>query len=286
MKARPQIGWVGLGNMGSRMAPNLVQRGYAVAGFDVDRGRTRAATSRGLVEAPTLAALTAKSDVIVSMVPNDEAFLSVARIVCENARSSTCLIDMSTVSPGCSEQAAAMLDAVGVAYLRAPVSGSTALAEAGSLSVLVSGPEPVYQTWHTLIATLGKKISYLGPREEARIMKLVVNIIVAAINSVLGEALNFGRRSGLEWNTMVDVIGESVVASPYVASKVDKLKNRDWSAAATVEVIAKDMDLALEVARTTGAFLPMTSLARQILAVAEGRGQGKLDMSSVATFFD
>jgi 3-hydroxyisobutyrate dehydrogenase len=137
-----------------------------------------------------------------------------------------------------------------------------------------------------LIGGLGKKITYLGPNEEARIMKLVVNVIVAAINTSLAEALNLGRRSGLDWSAMIDVINESAVASPYVASKVAKLKERDWSPAATVDVIAKDMDLALELGRKRGAFLPLTALARQVLAAVEGQGHGQLDMSCVVMFFE
>jgi 3-hydroxyisobutyrate dehydrogenase-like beta-hydroxyacid dehydrogenase len=286
MGVAPQVGWIGLGSMGGRMAPNLVKNNYAVSGFDIDRNRVEAAKSHGIAEAPTLAALTANSDVIVSMIPDDGAFLDVGHHVRDNARSSACLIDMSTVSPGVSSRVAEMLDAAGIAYLRAPVSGSTELAAAGTLSILVSGPESTFQAWRPLIATLGKKISYLGPREEARIMKLVVNTIVAAINTSLGEALNFGSRSGLDRNAMIDVIAESAVASPYITSKINKLKQRDWSPAATIEVIAKDMDLALELGRTNGAFMPMASFARQVLTAIEGRGQGKLDMSCVATFFD
>ncbi len=286
MEARAQIGWVGLGSMGSRMAPNLVKNGYDVSGFDVDPERIAIAASHGIAAAPSLSALAANSDAIVSMIPSDEAFLDVVRGLRGSARPAACLIDMSTVSPDVSAQAAALLDAASIAYLRAPVSGSTGLAAAGTLSILVSGPERTFQAWRPLISMLGKKIAYLGPNEEARIMKLVVNVIVAAINSSVAEALNLGRRSGLDWNAMIDVINESAVASPYIASKVAKLKERDWSPAATIGVIAKDMDLALELGRKRGAFLPLTAVARQVLAAVEGRGQGQLDMSCVATFFE
>jgi 3-hydroxyisobutyrate dehydrogenase-like beta-hydroxyacid dehydrogenase len=286
METPVQIGWVGLGSMGGCMAPNLVKSGYSVTGFDINPDRIAGAVANGIAAAPSLSALVGKSNAIVSMIPSDKAFLDVVHEVCESAASTACLIDMSTVSPDVSAVAAELLDAAGLSYLRAPVSGSTGLAAAGTLSILVSGPEPMFQAWQPLISALGKKIVYLGPGEEARIMKLVVNVIVGAINSSLGEALNLGRRSGLDWNTMIDVINESAAASPYVASKVAKLKERDWSPAATVGVIAKDMDLALELAKKRGAFLPLTSLSRQILATIEGRGQGQLDMSCVATFFE
>jgi 3-hydroxyisobutyrate dehydrogenase-like beta-hydroxyacid dehydrogenase len=286
MNAAPQIGWVGLGSMGSRMAPNLVNRGYRVTGFDLDRSRTASGAAQGLREASSMSMLASESDVLFSMIPNDEAFLDVVRHLCGTGKAGACLIDMSTISPDVSARGAALLDAGGISYLRAPVSGSTALAAAGTLSIWVSGPENLFQLRRPLIALMGKKITYLGAHEEARIMKLVVNVIVAAINTSLAEALNLGRRSGLDWAAMIDAINDSAVASPYIASKVQKLKERDWSPAATVEVIAKDIDLALELARQRGAFLPSAALTRQILSAVEGKGHGKHDMSCIATFFE
>jgi 3-hydroxyisobutyrate dehydrogenase len=286
MNAAPQIGWVGLGSMGSRMAPNLVNNGYAVTGFDLDRGRAAASVAHGLKKARSLPALASASDVLFSMISDDEAFLDVVREICGAAKAGSCLIDMSTISPAASIRGATLLETAGISYLRAPVSGSTALAAAGTLSIWVSGPESVFKSQRPLIALLGKKITYLGAHEEARVMKIVVNVIVGAINTSLAEALNLGRRSGLDWAVMIDAINESAVASPYIASKVQKLKERDWSPAATVEVIAKDMDLALELARQRGAFLPSAALTRQVLAAVEGRGHGQLDMSCIATFFE
>jgi 3-hydroxyisobutyrate dehydrogenase-like beta-hydroxyacid dehydrogenase len=286
MNATPQIGWVGLGSMGSRMAPNLVNSGYSVTGFDLDRSRTASAAAQGLKEATSLSVLASESDVLFSMIPNDQAFLDVVRHFSGTGKAGACLIDMSTISPDVSARGAALLDGCGISYLRAPVSGSTTLAAAGTLGIWVSGPESVFELRRPLIALLGKKITYLGAHEEARIMKLVVNVIVAAINTSLAEALNLGRRSGLDWATMVDAINDSAVASPYIASKAQKLKERDWSPAATVEVIAKDIDLALELARQRGAFLPSAALTRQILSAVEGKGHGQLDMSSIATFFE
>ena len=286
MNGAPQIGWVGLGSMGSRMAPNLANGGYRVTGFDLDSGRTASGALQGLREASSMSTLASESDVLFSMIPNDEAFLDVVSHLCGNGKTGACLIDMSTISPDVSARGAALLDAGGISYLRAPVSGSTALAAAGTLSIWVSGPENLFQLRRPLIALMGKKITYLGAHEEARIMKLVVNVIVAAINTSLAEALNLGRRSGLDWAAMIDAINDSAVASPYIASKVQKLKERDWSPAATVEVIAKDIDLALELARQRGAFLPSAALTRQILSAVEGKGKGRLDMSCIATFFE
>ena len=285
MEARAQIGWIGLGSMGSRMAPNLVKNGYDVTGFDVDPERIAVAASHGIAAAPSLSTLAANSDAIVSMIPSDKAFLDVVRGLRESARPTACLIDMSTVSPDVSAQAAELLDAaISLTCVRRfPQHGARRGRHVEHPGFGTGADVPGLAAADQYV---GKKIAYLGPNEEARIMKLVVNVIVAAINSSVAEALNLGRRSGLDWNAMIDVINDSAVASPYIASKVAKLKERDWSPAATIGVIAKDMDLALELGRKRGAFLPLTAVARQVLAAVEGRGQGQLDMSCVATFFE
>jgi 3-hydroxyisobutyrate dehydrogenase len=120
MNAVPQIGWVGLGSMGSRMAPNLVNGGYSVTGFDLDRSRMASGAAQGLTGASSLSMLAAASDVLFSMIPNDEAFLDVVRHVCGTGKAGACLIDMSTISPDVSARGAALLDAGGISYLRCP----------------------------------------------------------------------------------------------------------------------------------------------------------------------
>jgi 3-hydroxyisobutyrate dehydrogenase-like beta-hydroxyacid dehydrogenase len=114
----------------------------------------------------------------------------------------------------------------------------------------------------------------------------VVNTIVASTNHALAEALNLGRRNGLDWPTMIDIIAASAVNSPYIASKVEKLKQRDWSAAASIDLIAKDMDLALDVARLSATSIPMAAIVRQSLSSSQAHGNGGLDMSALVLEFE
>ena len=114
----------------------------------------------------------------------------------------------------------------------------------------------------------------------------MINTLVGAINSGLAEALNLGRRNGLEWDAMIDLIASSAVASPYIASKVDKLKRRDWTPAATVSLIAKDLDMALDMGRSSHSFLPLAALTRQLLAAVEAKGKQEQDMCSVLEVYE
>lgn len=284
---RIAIAWIGLGEMGSRMAPRLVAAGYDVAAFDINPEAMRAAEAAGLRRAATPEDALAGAQVAFSMIPNDEVLARTVATACAACAPGTTLIDMSTVSPASSAEAASRLAEKDIAYLRAPVSGSTGLAAAGTLSILVSGPRAAFERQSSLLGVLGRSVRYLGDGEEARVAKLVVNAIVASLNQALGEALSLGRRAGLDWQAMIDLIADSVVASPYVASKVDRLKRREWlPAAAPVSLIAKDVRLALALAREVGAHMPLTAGAGAVLAAMEGRGASARDMCAVAAFID
>ncbi|MGL4290211.1 MAG: NAD(P)-dependent oxidoreductase [Phreatobacter sp.] len=289
MAELPRIGWIGLGNMGSRMAPNLVRTGYDVTVFDVDLARMAELAAVGARTSRAPSEFAGACDVVFSMIPNDKVLFDIvagAEGLQDRLRPGACFIDMSTVSPDMSKRVADILAARDVGYLRAPVSGSTALAAAGTLTIFASGDREAFDRHRPILDTLGRKVTYLGAGEEARVTKLMINLIVGSINGALAEALNFGQRNGLDWVTMIDTIADSVVASPYIASKVDKLKQRDWTAAAPISLIAKDADLALDLGRVSGAFMPMTAIVRQTLSAMEGRGDGHLDMAAVVDLFD
>ena len=282
------IGWVGLGTMGSRMAPRLLAAGHGLTVFDTQADRMTPLEQAGATPARSLGEV-GESGVVISSVPNDEALLRVTlgpEGLCQRMAPGGCLIDMSTVSPVASARVAEALAGRGIAYLRAPVSGSAKPAAEGKLSIFASGDRTAFDACRPILDLLGRKVAYLGPGEEARVMKLVVNLLVAVTNGALAEALSFGGRHGLDWETMIDTVADSAAASPYVLSKVEALRRRDWTAAAPVTLISKDMDLLLDAGRRAGAYLPLAAAARQVLTAVEGRGDGGLDMAAVVTFFD
>lgn len=286
---RSSIGWIGLGNMGSRMAPRLLGAGRALVAFDRHEDRVASLAAAGALTARSVAEVGERCAVVFCSLPDGEVLAEVATGpdgLISRMRPGACLIDTSTVSAAASAHVAARLAGRGVAFLRAPVSGSTGPAGEGRLSFFVSGPPHALAEHRALLDRLGTKLVYLGSGEEARVMKLVVNVVVAITNGGLAEALDFGRRSGLDWSAMLDGIADSVAASPYVLSKLDTLKRRDWTAAGPVWVIAKDLDYVLEAGRTCGSYMPLAALARQSLAALEGRGAGNLDLAAVLTLLE
>lgn len=276
---RPGIGWIGLGRMGSVMAPRLAAAGWTVTGYDLDPGR---AAGCGVAAATTPAELAEGADVLISTITDDAAFRTLLAGLAGALRPGTTLIDMSTLSPDASAQAADLLDKAAVAYLRAPISGSTGLAAEGTVSLFVSGPRDVFEAQLPILEILGKRITWLGPAEEARVAKLVVNSLVGAINGALAEALALAEAGGLDRNTVLDLIAGSAAASPYIASKVEKLKARDWTPAASITLIGKDLDLVLALAEARGVAMPQAALNRARLTEVEALGWGERDMSALA----
>src|SRR5262249_52210467 len=156
-------------------------------------------------------------------------------------------VDMSTVSGEASAEVAAAAAAADVAYLRAPVTGSTTLAATGDLGILVSGPPESLQKFGDVFDVLGRRVFHLGPGEEARVMKLALNMLVAGTVVGLSEALVLGERAGLDWRSMLEVFTDSAVGSPLLRYKAASLSTRDFTPAFTTAMMAKDLDLALDL---------------------------------------
>jgi 3-hydroxyisobutyrate dehydrogenase-like beta-hydroxyacid dehydrogenase len=278
------LGWIGAGRMGTPLCRRLLAAGATLHVTDTDPARIAALAAEGAHAAATAAAIAEQAKIVLSMVPNDAALLAVARGVAETIRPGQVFIDLSTVSPSASAQVAEWMAARGADYLRCPVSGSTSTAVSGALTLFLSGPAAAMDRCAPLLGVLGREVLRCGGAEEARAVKLMVNLVVALTPAVIGEALAFGGRLGLEWDAMIDALSRSVAGSPLLAYKVEMLKARDWTPAADIDLVAKDVDLALSVAQREGATLPLSALARQFAAAYQASGEGGLDFFRVATW--
>ena len=279
------IGWIGVGKMGMPMCENLVKAGHDVAAYDVVPQVLEAIAGKGAKPCASVAQLVGHADVVFTMVPSDAVLLSLVdgpeglgRLM----RPEQTLVDMSTVSPSASAGVAARLQASGCGYLRAPVSGSTANAAAATLSIFCSGPAERFDAVKDVLGKLGSKLTYCGTAEQARVLKLLVNIIVGVTPALVGEALAFGEQSGIDRTMILDAIGASAGASPVIGYKLDMLKRKDWTAMATIDTVAKDLDLALQWGRARGVSMPFTALAQQTNTAYQASGHGQLDFFAVA----
>ena len=291
MADMPSIAWVGLGKMGDPMVRNLLKKGFHVYVYNRSVEKTLAiGSSDGLLTvAASPATAAAKCDVTISMISDDTALLGVATGeggILAGAKHGSIYIDMSTVSPSASAKVAEACAAKGVAYLRAPVSGSTAVAAAAQLTILASGPKDAYDKVSEVFSSLGKVSFYVGSGEEARYIKLTLNMMVGITAAMVAEGLALCEGGGLDWKQTLDVVNSSVVASPLVGYKVQALKDRNFTPAFTASQMAKDFDLALEAGRQLNVPLPVTSIVRQFLGAMKGTGKGDLDFFAYVTLLE
>lgn len=267
-----QIGFIGLGKMGLPMARHLAAHGHCLVAYDIAGERVALAQQAGLDTTTDLAELLGASSVVISSLPHDAALDATAAEVCRSARPGTIYIDTSTVSIEMSSQVAKRLAQVGITYLRCTVSGNSLMAEAAELTVMISGDRDAYDSSLELVKCWGAKCFYLGTAEQARLMKLVINLMIMLTSGMLAEALALGRKGGLSWNDMWNVISESAVASPIVKAKAGPLSRRDFSPTFTVQQMQKDVGLILAAGTSLGVPLALTALTAQWLSSAEALG--------------
>ena len=267
---------VGAGKMGLPMARHLAAAGHAVTVQDVDEGRLALAREAGLAVDRL-----GNAQVVLSSLPHAAALRAVGAQVAREARPGTLYIDTSTVSQQASAEVAQHCDAAGLRYLRATVSGNNKMAEAAQLTVMASGPREAYDAALPLFKLLGPAQFYLGTGEQARLMKLVVNLMIAQTSAMLAEALALGRKGGLDWGDMWQVLGASAVASPIVKAKSVQLARRDFTPTFTVEQMVKDLGLILEAGAASHVPLPQAASTLQLMQAAIAQGDGGDDYAAI-----
>ncbi len=274
------IGWIGLGKMGVPMAGHLLSAGFALTVNSRSPGPVAALCDAGAKAAASPAALAEKAGVIISMTSDDTALADVStgpNGVFTTAAPGTLFIDMSTVSPDISARVAARARECGIGFLRAPVSGGVALAVAGTLTVFASGARADFEAALPLFDAMAKKSFFVGEAEEARYIKLALNMMVGMTSAMMAEALVFAERGGAARDTILDVMGESAIASPLVGYKLEPMRKRNFSATFSARQMAKDFDLLLGAARGTDTPLPLAALVRQMWSSMIASGSGDED---------
>jgi 3-hydroxyisobutyrate dehydrogenase len=278
------LGWVGVGKMGLPMAGHLLAAGHSVSACDLVPELVRAAVARGARAADTPAAVARDAEVVFSSIPDDKALRAAALSesgVLAGARPGTVYVDTSTVSAEASAEVAAAAAARGVHYLRVTVSGNNKMAEARALTVMASGERAIYDRCRPLLALFGPQQYYVGAAEQARTLKLAVNLMVYATIAGLAEALALGRRGGVEWEQMLDVMAASAIGSPLLKAKSGALKSRDFSATFTCLQARKDLDLIAGAAAASGVPAPVAGIAARLIEDSIAHGGGDEDYAAM-----
>jgi 3-hydroxyisobutyrate dehydrogenase len=279
-----QVAVLGLGKMGEPIARRLLGAGHHLAVWNRTAERASALADAGARVLSTPREAWEAADVCVTMLIDDAALLEVTTGpdgLLAPGNDGRVLVDMSTVSPEASRQVAEAATEAGVVYLRAPVSGNPSVVEAGNLGIMVSGDEQVFHRVEALLRDIGPNVFYVGGADEARVLKLALNLMIAGNAQLIAEALVLGEAHGLDRARMLEVMGASAVGSPFVKYKTAALLQDDYSATFTGYAMAKDLAMALAAAHEANAPMPVTATIQQLMEGCIGSGWGDLDLMTL-----
>jgi 3-hydroxyisobutyrate dehydrogenase-like beta-hydroxyacid dehydrogenase len=262
------VGLIGLGNMGTAFAERLLDAGYPLVVSNRTPKKAAALAARGAAVADSPAQLAEQVDMILTSLSDDGAFESVAAEALAGARPDSVLVDLSTVSPVASARVADRAEAASVGYVRAPVSGNPTVVRAGNLSFIVSGKDKDIDRVEPVLLAIGPTVNRVGEGEQARIVKLAINLMIAGLAQLMSEALVLGEAADVPRAAMLEVMGSSAVGAPFVKYKTEPLVREDFSATFTTALMEKDIDLALAAADEAGIELPLTREVKSHLRAA------------------
>ena len=276
------LGYIGLGVMGSRMASRLLEKGHTVTGYNRTRSKAQWLIDKGMRWADSPRAVIEAADVTLSMLTNSAALEEVAagpNGVVAGMRAGKIYVDMSTVAPATSRALAEQIRKKGGDMMDAPVSGSVITLEQGKLSVMVGGRPETFERVKPLLLDLGPKVTHVGDNGLALVMKIATNLSLAVQMLAFSEGVLLAEKSGIARETAVDVLTHSVIGSPMVQYRgpfVLKMPEEAWF---NVNMMQKDMLLALELGRQVDVPLPTTSATNELLTAARGMGLKDYDFA-------
>jgi 3-hydroxyisobutyrate dehydrogenase-like beta-hydroxyacid dehydrogenase len=277
------IGFVGLGSMGAAIAGRLLE-GNLVYGTNRTKAKASDLIERGLVWRDTPREVAAAADIVISMVTDDaalDAITSGPDGILASLWPGALYVDMSTVSPRASRELAARVHAAGADMLDAPVSGSVPAARAGTLAIMVGGKERAFRAAEPLLRGLGSSVTHVGGNGQGLMLKLAINISLAAQMLAFSEGLLLAERGGIDPKLAAETMAGSSVGSPMLRARVPlvlDLPEQPWF---DMQLMHKDIRLALESAREPGIPLPAASAADVVLTRAEEMGYGHRDIAGL-----
>lgn len=268
----PQLGFLGLGAMGSRLAARLLKAGYPMVVYNRSREKAQPLARLGAQVADTPGALAAQCSVVFSSLSDDVAVQDVLqghddKGALAEARPGTTFVEMSTILPQTSRALAAAAHARGLQMLDAAISGSTPQVEAGTITLLVGGDAATYERSLPILTTLTQHCFYMGPSGMGTTMKLVVNTLLGVSIQSLAEALALGEKAGLEKARLLDVLAQTAVISPRQKLALDNVRREEYPVTFALQLMHKDFGLIVREAESLQVPMPVTAAAEQLSAV-------------------
>src|SRR5580692_3903387 len=279
-----KLGFIGLGNMGSRIAQRLLDHGYQLCVYDRDLTKVEAIAQQGAVVAENILQLARTVDVVLSCLNNDDAVRSVYSEpagVLAGARSKTVVLEMSTISPESSRELHRLGARGGIEVLDVAISGSTPAAEQGTLTLLAGGNRELFRAAKPIFQTIAKQYFLLGDSGSGTAMKLVVNTLLGVGMQAIAEAVALGEKSGLDRERLLEVLAKTAVIAPAHVGKLARAAVHDYSPQFPLRLMNKDFDLILKAAAREHVAMPATEAAFFVNSEELAGNDDKKDFSAV-----
>lgn len=282
--AMESIGFIGLGIMGAPMAGHLLDAGYTVCASDHRKPLPADLVAKGLKPVKGHDAVAQTADIIITMVPDtsqvDEVLFG-EKGVAGGLSKGKLVIDMSSISPIATKEFAKKINALGADYLDAPVSGGEVGAKAASLTIMVGGPEKAFERARPIFEKMGKNITLVGDNGVGQTTKVANQIVVALTIEAVAEALVFASKAGADPAKVRQALMGGLAASRILEVHGDRMVKRTFAPGFRIELHQKDLNLALEGAKTLGVALPNTASTQQLFSACAANGAGKEDHSAL-----
>ena len=274
--------------MGTAMARRLIERGFAVTGWDRNPAAVARAVHDGVAAAPNAREAAAAAEVVITSVTEDlgvrELFRGLDGFLSGPVRGKL-FIEMSTLQPATVRDLAPLVQAAGARLVDAPVLGTIPSARTGELVALAGGDADDLERAEALLAHLTKRVFRMGALGSGHVMKLAANMGLAAYVQTLAEALALGMQEGLALEQMLEVFGGSTIATPYLKMKTPVFTGEPAEMTLDIRTLRKDMMSAVATGARNGVPMPQTSGTLAALTVAVGAGRGPADIAEIPHFF-
>jgi 3-hydroxyisobutyrate dehydrogenase-like beta-hydroxyacid dehydrogenase len=279
-----KLGFVGLGVMGGGIAKRLLEAGHEVHGYNRTREKARPLEELGLVLEDTPRAVAEQAEVVFSMVTNTKAVKAVTEGqdgILAALGPGKVYVDMTTGSPAGSRALAERVAATGAAMLDAPVSGSVSTLEEGRLSIMVGGDQAAYDLVQPILLDIGPTVRRIGENGQAVLLKIAINLSLHVQMVAFSEGVLLAEKAGIDKQVAVDAMLNSVIASPMIKYRGPFVLEQPEEAWFDVNMMQKDMNLALEAGRELDVPMPTTAVSNELLTAARGMGLEHYDFAIV-----
>jgi 3-hydroxyisobutyrate dehydrogenase len=279
-----RVGWIGTGRMGSALAERLLAEGVDLWVYNRTRAKAEPLAELGakVVDSP---AELAGRDIVFTMVAGPQDVMEVAfgpeGVLAQRDARPSVLVDSTTIDTGTSRSLTEKAAEVGTAVLAAPVSGNPKVVRAGKLTTVVSGPRDSYERVSAYLECFGRKVTYVGAGDEARLVKICHNLMLGVVTQTMAEITLLAEAAGVSRGDFLDFLNDSVMGSVFTRYKTPAFVNLDYKPTFTWHLLRKDFELGLEAGRELDVPLPTAALVHQIVVDGIGRGYGDQDFAAL-----